>query len=105
VRASGQAELLSGDGAVLGVLPDWAYKDFTVQFHAGDRLLIFTDGITEAANIQAEEFGNERIIESLRSSDGMVTALATQRKIMEDVTKYCASNFHDDATVLVAAIQ
>lgn len=64
-----------------------------------------TDGITEAANIQAEELGNERIIESLRSSDGMVTALATQRKIMEDVTKYCASNFHDDATVLVAAIQ
>jgi len=34
----------------------------------------------------------------------MGTALATQRKIMEAVTKYCASNFHDDATVLVAAI-
>jgi phosphoserine phosphatase RsbU/P len=105
VRAGGQAELLPGDGAVLGVLPDWVYKDFAVQFRAGDRLLIFTDGITEAANIQAEEFGNERIIESLRNNDGMVTALATQRKIMEDVTKYCASNFHDDATVLVAAIQ
>jgi phosphoserine phosphatase RsbU/P len=105
LKAGGKTELLSGGGAVLGVLPDWTYKDFVVQLHPGDRLLLFTDGVTEAANAQFEEFGNERIIQSLRENDGTVTALATQRKIMEEVTRFCASNFQDDATILVAAIK
>lgn len=104
LRASGETELLSGDGAVLGVLPDWQYKDFSVQLAAGDRLLLFTDGVTEAANAEFEEFGNARIIQSLRVKDGTVTALATQRRILEVVTRFCSSNFQDDATILVAAI-
>jgi phosphoserine phosphatase RsbU/P len=104
LRASGETELLSGDGAVLGVLPDWQYKDFAVQLAAGDRLLLFTDGVTEAANSEFEEFGNARIIESLRVRDETVTALATQRRILEGVTRFCSSNFQDDATILVAAI-
>jgi sigma-B regulation protein RsbU (phosphoserine phosphatase) len=105
LRASGETELLSGDGAVLGVLPDWQYKDFGVQLAAGDRLLLFTDGVTEAANSEFEEFGNARIIQSLRVRDDTVTALATQRRILEGVTRFCSSNFQDDATILVAAIR
>ena len=104
VKAGGETELLSGDGAVLGVLPDWQYKDFSVQLAADDRLLLFTDGVTEAANAQFEEFGNERIIQSVRAMDGTLSALATQRKLLEEVTRFCASNFQDDATILVAAI-
>jgi phosphoserine phosphatase RsbU/P len=105
LRANGETELLSGDGAVLGVLPDWQYRDFDVQLAPGDRLLLFTDGVTEAANAEFEEFGNARIIQSLRVADETATALATQRKILEGVTKFCSSNFHDDATILVAAIR
>ena len=104
LRAGGQAELLHGDGAVLGVLPDWSYKNSTVQLNAGDRLLLFTDGVTEANNAQAEEFGNDRIAQSVQSNNGAITALATQRRIMEEVTKFCSSDFQDDATILVAAI-
>jgi sigma-B regulation protein RsbU (phosphoserine phosphatase) len=104
VKAGGETELLSGDGAVLGVLPDWQYRDFSVQLAAGDRLLFFTDGVTEAANVQFEEFGNERVIGSVRAMDGTLSALATQRKLLEEVTRFCASNFQDDATILVAAI-
>jgi sigma-B regulation protein RsbU (phosphoserine phosphatase) len=105
LRASGETELLSGEGAVLGVLPDWQYKDFAVQLAAGDRLLLFTDGVTEAANSEFEEFGNARIIQSLRIKEETVTALATQRRILEGVTRFCSSNFQDDATILVAAIR
>ena len=104
LRASGETELLSGDGAVLGVLPDWQYNDFALQLAAGDRLLLFTDGVTEAANTEFEEFGNARIIQSLCVKEETVTALATQRRILETVTKFCSSNFQDDATILVAAI-
>lgn len=70
VKATGGAELLPGGGAVLGVMPDWQYKDFSVPLHAGDRLLLYTDGLTEAANAQNEEFGIERIIQSAQK-DGL----------------------------------
>jgi len=105
LRANGETELLSGDGAVLGVLPDWKYNDFAVNLAPGDRVLLFTDGVTEAANAEFEEFGNARIIQSLRVTDETVTALATQRRILEGVTRFCSSNFQDDATILVAAIR
>ena len=75
-----------------------------MQLAPGDRLLLFTDGVTEAANSEFEEFGNARIIQSLRVKDETVTALATQRRILEGVTRFCSSNFQDDATILVAAI-
>jgi sigma-B regulation protein RsbU (phosphoserine phosphatase) len=104
LKAGGQSELLRGDGAVLGVLPDWSYKNSSVQLDEGDRLLLFTDGVTEANNAQAEEFGNDRIIQSVQSNNGAITALATRRRIMEEVSKFCSSNFQDDATILVAAI-
>ena len=44
----GQTRMLEESGAVLGVFPSWTYEDATVDLRPGDRLLIFTDGITEA---------------------------------------------------------
>jgi sigma-B regulation protein RsbU (phosphoserine phosphatase) len=66
LRSSGQVEVLKGDGAVLGLLPEWSYKGSVVRLDAGDRLLLFTDGVTEAANRQEEEFGEERLIQAAR---------------------------------------
>ena len=103
LKEAGRVESLSGNGAVLGVLPNWSYKDSEMPLDAGDRLLLFTDGITEAANPQAEEFGEERLVQAARLQDG--TALHMQRKIMEEVTAFCQKNFHDDATLVVVAIQ
>jgi len=104
-KAAGTTELLHGGGAVLGVIPDWEYKDFTVSLGAGDRLLLFTDGLTEAANAQAEEFGTERIIQCVQKNGATRSAKETQREVMEAVSAFCSSNFQDDATVLVAALR
>lgn len=102
VKTTGQAEFLRGGGAVLGMLPDWSYTDSIVKLDNGDRLLLYTDGITEAANQKEEEFGEERLIQAARSDSG--TAAHLQHKIMEQVTEFCGANFHDDATLLVAAV-
>jgi serine phosphatase RsbU (regulator of sigma subunit) len=73
-----------------------------VQVGVGDKLLLSTDGITEAENTQLEEFGEGRLIEAARAQNG--TALETQRTIMQQVTAFCGGNFRDDATLLVLTL-
>jgi sigma-B regulation protein RsbU (phosphoserine phosphatase) len=102
LKSSGRAEVLRGEGAVLGILPDWSYADSTAQLERGDRLLLYTDGIAEAANQQGEELGEERLVRCARSKNG--TAEEIHRNVMEQVTKFCSANFHDDATLLVVSI-
>jgi phosphoserine phosphatase RsbU/P len=102
IRENGAVESLRGGGAVLGALPDWVYQDYTVQLQAGDKLLLWTDGITEAENAQLEEFGEERLLEAARIE--VTTALDTQRAIMQRVTAFCSANFRDDATLLVLRV-
>src|SRR5271166_985798 len=102
LRSNGTNESLPGGGAVLGALPDWTYQDYGVKLQPGDKLLLSTDGITEAENDQVEEFGDERLLEAARARDG--SALEIQRAIMQQVTAFCGGNFRDDATLLVLRI-
>jgi serine phosphatase RsbU (regulator of sigma subunit) len=99
LRENGEREALRGGGAVLGALPDWSYRDHMVELRSGDKLLLSTDGITEAENPHLEEFGEERLVSAARAQDG--TALDTQRAIMQRVAAFCGGNFRDDATLLV----
>ncbi len=104
VRCSGETIALRGDGAVLGVLPDWTYTDNRVQLESGDRLVLFTDGVTEAEDVHGDEFGEERVVQSLQESGGRSTE-DIRRKLMDSVTAYCRGQFRDDATVVVLAVQ
>ncbi len=64
-----EAEIMSPDGFALGVIGAPEFQDLlevqTIFLHSGDRLLLFTDGLTEAMNSKGEEFGMERVLESL----------------------------------------
>ncbi|PQV64435.1 Serine phosphatase RsbU, regulator of sigma subunit [Abditibacterium utsteinense] len=62
-------DILSPDGFALGVIGAPEFQDLlevqTIILHSGDRLLMFTDGLTEAMNSKGEEFGMEGILQSL----------------------------------------
>jgi len=58
---------LSIGGTVLGLFPQMIYEEATVSLQAGDVLVAFTDGVTEALNIAEEEFGEDRLKALLRS--------------------------------------
>jgi len=103
-RRSGDSVRLCGDGAVLGVLPDWTYTNNRVQLESGDRLVLFTDGVTEAEDVHGDEFGEERVVQALLEARGR-SAEDVQRKLMESVTLYCSGQFRDDATIVVLAVQ
>lgn len=102
LRSNGTWESLRGGGAALGALPDWIYQDHAAKLEPGDKLLLSTDGITEAENAKLEEFGEDRLLEVARAQDG--SALDIQRAIMQQVTTFCSGTFRDDATLLVLRI-
>ena len=67
VRASGQVEVLPGGGPVLGIVPVAPYEQEKARLGPGDLLVIYSDGVTEATNTAAEEYGEERLAEVLGS--------------------------------------
>jgi len=54
-------------GAILGCLEDFDYKSKQVRLNPGDMLFLFTDGVTEAINMQEEMYGEQRLITFLQS--------------------------------------
>ena len=65
VRADGTYELLDDAGLVLGVRPSIQYGEHRCRLNRGDMLMIYSDGVTEAANAVEEEFGMSRLAEVL----------------------------------------
>jgi sigma-B regulation protein RsbU (phosphoserine phosphatase) len=102
-NASGSVRLLDNGGAVLGVFPSWKYEDSVVQLTPGDRLVLYTDGITEAAKADGEEFGEERLIHLLKAlADESPSDLNAH--LLTDVKKFCDSHLQDDATLISIAV-
>lgn len=100
IRADGEAEQLANDGAVLGVFPRWKYEDSVAQFVPGNRMLLFTDGITEAGLPGGEEFGEQRLVDGARVCAGKSTA-ELKSALLSEVKQFCASQLRDDATLIV----
>ena len=60
-RAAGDRTLLEQGGMMFGVMEGTPYQEEGVQLQPGDRVVLYTDGITERTNPQGEEFGTERL--------------------------------------------
>jgi sigma-B regulation protein RsbU (phosphoserine phosphatase) len=103
-RADGRIERLSSGGPVLGVLPDGCYEQGDVAIHCGDRIVLFTDGLTEARNSDDEEFGEPRLIARIQESLAC-SAPALQARLAEAVTAFAGGRFQDDATLIVMAAE
>ena len=104
VRADGSVLRLAAGGMVVGIVDSATYEQDEVRLDPGDRLVLFTDGITEAESSEGLEFGDDRLLETVvryRSSnpDGMV------RGLFNEVTRFAGRHLRDDATALAVAIR
>jgi sigma-B regulation protein RsbU (phosphoserine phosphatase) len=102
VISHGQSNTLDQGGAVLGVFPAWAYEDEAVRLDSADRLLLFTDGITEAEGANEQEFG-EANIAAFAQSNLHKSAKELTNGLLERVSTFCGGRFRDDATLVVVA--
>jgi sigma-B regulation protein RsbU (phosphoserine phosphatase) len=105
VHADGTIERLTTGGTVLGVFPEATFAGGEVALHPGDRLLLYTDGITEARDDQDEEYGEQRLTAAL-AAHRHLDAPSLHQILWNEVAAFTGGRgFHDDATLLVAAVQ
>jgi len=100
--SQGNVRALNHGGAVLGVLPKWEYENAKIEFRAGDRLLLVTDGITEASGADEVEFGEDKLAEAALQFSKR-TAVEMCDALLSEVSAFCDAHFRDDATLLVIA--
>lgn len=96
---SGEVKAIEENGLMLAAFTFSAYSNTTLALEPGDRLLLYTDGIIEAADAKQEEFGQERLKALLRNSASLSLA-DTADLIVSSVQKWAVSQ-EDDLTLLV----
>ena len=104
LRGTGEVLSLKEGGTPLGILPGKEYRDTEVQLEAGDRLILYTDGLTEAMNAEDEEFGEGRLVE-LGRENRELSAAEMVEVIRKEVSGYSGGSFQDDFTLVVAAVK
>jgi len=103
-RRKGFTERLDHGGGVLGVFTNWSYEEQTVRLGSGDRILIYTDGVTETQNAAGEEFGEKQLIELMHLTPA-VDAQTLIDRTLEAAAQFSNRNFEDDVTVVAVSVE
>jgi sigma-B regulation protein RsbU (phosphoserine phosphatase) len=103
VRHDGSIARLTEGGPVLGVFSDATYEQGHFQISSGDRIVLFTDGVTEARNGDDEEFGEARLIDAALMNR-CCSAPALEARLSESVASFTSDTLQDDATLIVVAV-
>jgi phosphoserine phosphatase RsbU/P len=103
VRGSGEIVRLATGGTVLGVFPDRTYEQHQVDIRGGDRLVLYTDGITEATSPHGEEYGEERLAGAITDRAGL-DAPALTAALFDDVLAFADGTLQDDATIVSVVV-
>jgi sigma-B regulation protein RsbU (phosphoserine phosphatase) len=102
VRADGSVWRPGSDGMVLGVLEQNTYTQSEGTLHSGDRLVLVTDGITEAGSHEGREFGDERLVEFVVAHRHQ-SAPELLESLFREVSGFSRGVFADDATLISVA--
>jgi len=102
----GEALKLTAGGALLGVMPDASFEQESLQLQVGDVLLLYTDGIIDAASYNGQRYGRERLVESLkRHAVEKYTAEELAEQLVWDVRRFGGLNVRtDDLTLMVIRV-
>jgi sigma-B regulation protein RsbU (phosphoserine phosphatase) len=103
VRPNGSIARLTEGGMVLGVFPDTAYEQAELPLTSGDRLVFYTDGITEARNPAGDEFGEDSLGEAAAAVRAL-SAAVMKDSLLQTVNAFTGGQFEDDATLIVVGI-
>ncbi|HZB91610.1 MAG TPA: SpoIIE family protein phosphatase [Stellaceae bacterium] len=103
IRTDGSIETLTSTGLPLAMLAGTAYCERKIALTPGDRLLLYTDGITEANNVAGDEFGEDRLLslaEALRQSSARELVDA----VLDRVAKFSEGTPQSDDRACLALV-
>jgi len=96
---------LTSGGLVAGAFEHAAYDQETVQMKPNDLLFLYTDGLSEAMNLEGEEFGAGRIMDTLKSIASL-SADQIRDVVVRSVREWCAGmSLYDDLTFVVMKVK
>ncbi len=95
----GIRELTQGNPAI-GFLKDTEYQDYVVELQTGDRVYLYTDGITEADDIKGRSFSKERFLDYLFQNNDMSISKLTETVVNEVINHIGDQEAKDDLTLL-----
>lgn len=101
IKSGGKAEYISSRGFPVGILPEAEYYDQSIPFEAGDKFIIYTDGITECAGIKNKLQTQSKLIEFLNMHSNHNSEIIL-RQIVPELKKWTeGKEFYDDLTMLI----
>ncbi|HEU4935314.1 MAG TPA: SpoIIE family protein phosphatase [Vicinamibacterales bacterium] len=110
VHADGSTERLSTGGPVLGPFAEATYDERQIAIVSGDRLVLFTDGITEVrpAGVEPDdpdhvEFGDDALV-AAAVEHRVCSAPILEARLTSTVSAYAGGTFQDDATLMILAV-
>ena len=101
MSADGRVTELPSTGLVLGIIEDANWTTETLAVRPGDRLLLVTDGVTEAINREGELFGRKRLDDTFEACKDIGIDEAVKR-IGHAVAEHCAGRPQTDDVTLLA---
>lgn len=103
----GDMKMLDTSGFILGGLDDVdsLYETASVQMHKGDRIFLYTDGVTECENAARHFYGVDRLQKMLRITRGIELSQVTTRIFSDMVTFSEGVAFRDDIAMMVVELE
>jgi sigma-B regulation protein RsbU (phosphoserine phosphatase) len=103
-RQNGGIEQLEAGGIPLGIQETAPYESRTVTLQSGDWLVVFTDGVVEAENDRAEEYGEVRLLTMLHANTRLDPTMLLNT-IMLDLDRFVGTApQHDDVTLILLKV-
>jgi serine phosphatase RsbU (regulator of sigma subunit)/catechol 2,3-dioxygenase-like lactoylglutathione lyase family enzyme len=101
LRDDGSVTRLGATATVLGIFKKWDCEVGECQVMPGDILALYTDGITESFNHDSEEYGESRLLDSLRRHRTLPSQAALA-SMVDEVLHFSPQEQHDDITLILA---
>src|SRR5262245_32549134 len=97
---NGQCQRLEDGGPPLGMFPTADFETGRVGLKPGETIVLYSDGITEAATTDGEEFGELRLEEVVKGNCGKPLAVI-EAQVLKAVRQWSGSNPEDDMTLML----
>jgi len=101
----GEMQRIESNGLLFGVEPDSEYPVCSVVLEPSDRLLLYTDGVTETENATGEEFGDKQLERVVRDNR-LQPASELSRQVLSELQRWRPAkvNQQDDITLIVVDV-